>query len=341
MITYPQTILDFLQNHDGLGIEKQDNIAVINPDDLSLIELIHADFNNIFLVTENEQLINEAAKYKNIKIVKGNELKTGLEDKSISNIFIEKSALKYGDDKMRKEFRRILENCWCDLAIIENSIEANETVDTGKLEIIFAGSWYEKNEFEYKQDNNKIITVIYWNPPGFSEEEMESKEILEFVKVCENYCRIIENYLKFTVREFLENVLRALTEYYFKAFSLPESSGSDNTSKTYEAYNKKDVNKFFELLNLLSNFLGEHDLYLSNFDPYPEDDDKETNENSLANDLAEIYEDIKSNLNTFENGNLYDKQEVLWQWNFDWRGHTGDHLTFAFRAIHWKLQYLV
>ncbi len=101
-----------------------------------------------------------------------------------------------------------------------------------------------------------------------------------------------------------------------------------------------NVINFHVRLNELAGFLGKHDMYWSNFDPYPEDEDKETFEHSLSCDLAEIYEDIKSNLIVFEKGNLYDKQQTLWQWKFDWRGHTGDHLTFAFRAIHWKLQYL-
>ncbi|KXK55936.1 MAG: hypothetical protein UZ05_CHB002000373 [Chlorobi bacterium OLB5] len=94
---------------------------------------------------------------------------------------------------------------------------------------------------------------------------------------------------------------------------------------------------FFNLLNKLTAFLGIHDIYLSNFDPYPDDEDKEIMSMSLSCDIAEIYEDIKTNLNVWKYGNIYDKQEMIYQFKWDWQNHTGDHWTFAVRAIHWKL----
>jgi hypothetical protein len=131
-----------------------------------------------------------------------------------------------------------------------------------------------------------------------------------------------------------------LTEYYLKGFSLPQSNSSSNTSEIYEKYYKHSLNIFKEAMDAIIKLLGVHDTYWSNFNPYPDDNDTECFKHSLACDLAEIYEDIKYNLLGFGTGNLCDKQKTLWQWKFDWKGHTGNHLTFAFRAIHWKLQEL-
>ncbi len=162
-MTYPKEILDFLQNSDELGIKGEDNIAVICPVDLSIIELLHKEFNNIFLVSENEPLVEQAvSKYKNVKIFKGNEAKTRLEDKSINNIFIYKPEQYLDLDNNRIEFRRILKNYWSDLVIFENKFEQSNinTVTNEILEGLFAGSWYDKKEFEYEINNRKVTTII-------------------------------------------------------------------------------------------------------------------------------------------------------------------------------------
>lgn len=127
--------------------------------------------------------------------------------------------------------------------------------------------------------------------------------------------------------------------YYLNGFNFPNSCGGKANLQQAEFYSERNTDKFFDLLNNLSEFLDKHDIYISNFNPYPDDDDddKKVFESSLSNDLAEIYEDIKTNLNVWNNGNIYDKQEMVYQFKWDWEHHTGDHWTFAVRAIHWKL----
>ena len=343
MPIYSKQILEFLKNPDELDIKKEDKIAVICPVDLSLIDLLHEDFDNIFLITENKLLIEQVTeKYRNIKVKTGNEQRTGLDDNSIDNIFIEKTELKTDLNKIRIEFKRILRNYYSDLIYIENTnaLLKNENNSFEIIEKLFAGSWFEKTEFEFDSDNRKIKTIIYWNPPGFDEEELRSQTILEFVKACENYCEIFENFTVYGVKDFLFEIQKSLTDCYYKALFLPESCRSDrNDLSAHDIKMSKDKINFHIRFNELIKFFGKHDMYWSNFDPYPDEgEEKETYDHSLALDLAEIYEDIKSNLIVFKTGNLYDKQDTLWQWKFDWRGHTGDHTTFAFRAIHWKLQ---
>jgi len=150
---------------------------------------------------------------------------------------------------------------------------------------------------------------------------------------------VIESYSKYTVKKFLHNIQKTLVNYYLNGFNFPNSCGGKANLQQAEFYSERNTDKFFDLLNNLSEFLDKHDIYISNFNPYPDDDDddKKVFESSLSNDLAEIYEDIKTNLNVWNNGNIYDKQEMVYQFKWDWEHHTGDHWTFAVRAIHWKL----
>ncbi|MBX7221231.1 MAG: DUF5063 domain-containing protein [Blastocatellia bacterium] len=53
--------------------------------------------------------------------------------------------------------------------------------------------------------------------------------------------------------------------------------------------------------------------------------------NSLADDLADIYRDLKNGLALFQEGHL---SEAAWEWRFSFEIHWGAHLMSAQRAIH-------
>ena len=53
--------------------------------------------------------------------------------------------------------------------------------------------------------------------------------------------------------------------------------------------------------------------------------------NSLSDDLADIYRDIKEGLILYNRGMII---EAVWEWRFNFQIHWGAHLTGAQRAIH-------
>lgn len=63
--------------------------------------------------------------------------------------------------------------------------------------------------------------------------------------------------------------------------------------------------------------------YWDVFDPLLEAE-KEPVWNSLADDLADIYQDIKEDLVLFDAGQV---EEAVWQWRFHFLIHWGKHLT--------------
>lgn len=312
---YINEIVSFICDFDnGLNLEKDDTLLIISNDE-GIVKAFKKHCNNT-LSYFPENSLDEIIK---------------ITDKTLDYIVIDSSFNSFDAEVLRKTFRTKLKNHYSDVIIIEDNLAVNPQ----KLEMFFAGSWYEKKEFT-KENDSKL--TLYYNPPGFNSEELKSQEITEFIQSCEDYCTVIENYNKYSIKDFLYNVQKCLVNYYSKGFDFPDCCGSDGDIKISDQYSQKEVSKFFKMSNELLEFLGEHNVYWSNFSPYPIDDDKETYDHSLANDLAEIYEDIKGNFDGFTKGNIFDKQEMLWQFKFDWQGHTGDHWTFAVRAIHWKLQ---
>jgi hypothetical protein len=51
----------------------------------------------------------------------------------------------------------------------------------------------------------------------------------------------------------------------------------------------------------------------------------------LADDLADIYRDIKKGLDLYETGHV---TEALWDWNQSFHSHWGRHATSALHALH-------
>jgi hypothetical protein len=334
-MVYSKEIIEFIQSRDELNLEKKNSVAIVGVQDLSILELVKDASDNIFFISDDKTLTASVLKnFPNVKVIDANEENTKLEKKSIDYIFLDSSVNSFNINMIRKEFKRILKNCWDDVLIFESKeAKINEVV---KLNL-FAGSGCKIKGFE----ESKMI--ICYNPLGYDEEELKSKEIVEFYDACQKYCNVVENFKQYSVKKFLYEALKSLTNYYHKGFFLPSSSGSDfnniDSHKIKSDYQNKSKHFLYKPSDL-SKFLGEHDLYWSNFSPYPDDEDKEIFQSSLANDLDEIYDDLKSSLIVFNTKNIFNQQQVLWQWKFDWFGHTGDHITFVFKSIHWKLQEL-
>lgn len=337
-----QKIIKYIKDSEsGLSFELRDEckIAVILSDNNNNHENFATVSNHVFFITNNTSQYEQLKiTFPGLKLIKGDISKTSLPDKALHGIIVDSEIINYERTLVRNELRRISLNGWSDVIIIDE----NRIIHEEFLEFFFAGSGYKTKVFSSDDSKNEI--TIYHNPIGFNEDELKSKEITEFLSACENYCNVIENYSKYTVKDFLYNVQKTLVNYYSKGFQFPVSCGGKSNLQQAVSYSERNTGMFFDLLNTLTSFLDKHDTYFSNFNPYPDDnddnDDKDVMKMSLSCDIAEIYEDIKTNLNVWHFGNVFDRQEMIYQFKWDWQNHTGDHWTFAVRAIHWKLQEL-
>lgn len=331
-----QEIVKYIKDDEtGMGLDLEENIkAVIYFTNNKKIDDIFLSItNDMTIISEDIKFYAELiSKYNKLKLIEGNIINANLVNKSFDCIITDSGIINFDRVILRNELKRISSNGWSDVIIIDEK----KAITGDFLTFLYTGSGYETKVFSSNDSKNE--TVIYHNPIGFNEVELKVKEITDFLRACEDYCEVIENFEKYSVKDFLTKVQKTLLSYYLNGFLFPESCGGKVNLQQADSYSNKDTDKFFDLLNKLTTFLGIHDIYLSNFDPYPDDEDKEIMSMSLSCDIAEIYEDIKTNLNVWKFGNIYDKQEMIYQFKWDWENHTGDHWTFAVRAIHWKLQ---
>lgn len=343
---YSKDIVDFFKDYDtglGLYMDPDQKIAIIFSDKNEIDETFATISSNVYFVSKNIKRYEPLMKkYPGLKLVEGDLINTNLESKSINFVLTDSEIINYNCDAARNELNRISVTRDSEVVILDSEIK-NETygnITEDFLKFLYAGSGYETKNFkDGNHGDNPFYTKVYYSSIGFNESELQSKETIEFIEACENYCDVIVNFKNYTVKDFLYNVQKTLILYYLKGFELRECCGrARDTADGRDEQTRKQVD-FPHYLNSLTEFLENVEPYYSNFNPYPEDDDeKEVVQSALALDLAEIYDDLKSNLIAFKNGNIYDKQSIIWDWKFNWQGHTGNHWTFAVRAIHWKLQ---
>jgi hypothetical protein len=124
---------------------------------------------------------------------------------------------------------------------------------------------------------------------------------------------------------FLTNVGHSMAELYSIALSLP--AVGPETTDTDESPFKTD--KWDELHRSLREKIGPLDTYWTIFD-FTEK--QEPVQGSLAEDISEIYFDLKQSLHLEEIG--VPKSDVLFDWRLDFRSHWGRHLLGALTAIH-------
>ena len=89
-----------------------------------------------------------------------------------------------------------------------------------------------------------------------------------------------------------------------------------------------------QLYNLLKEKLGDWDGYIQVFDPTQ---DKEAIFGTLADDLADIYRDLKEGLVLNETHSAH-PEDIIWTWRLLYYSHWGHHALDALRTIHFRLQ---
>ena len=72
--------------------------------------------------------------------------------------------------------------------------------------------------------------------------------------------------------------------------------------------------------------------YYRSIEPYPVEADDEPSTGSLADDLADIWRDVKQGLLALESGTA--ETDVVWNWRDDFGAHWGRHAVDALAALH-------
>ena len=167
---------------------------------------------------------------------------------------------------------------------------------------------------------------------------------IRFTEIAREFCAAIDFAHEIDRTAFLVRIYRILPRLIGEAIELPalnlsdegdeEEDSTSTARKNHQRLTDTQWNEFYELLK---EKFGDWTLYLQVFDPTK---DKEAIFGSLADDLADIYRDLKKVL-TLREDDHSPVQNALWQWRFDYYVHRGHHAINALNAIHSRLEDLL
>ena len=165
-------------------------------------------------------------------------------------------------------------------------------------------------------------------------------ELIEsFAIPVRQFCSVIEAASTLERAEILGRVYPLLPKLMDQAIALPriekiEESADANSDDDLPKSSRSTHEERRRLFKLLLEKLGDWDQYWVIFDPTK---DMDAILGSLADDLADIYFDLKEGLALHESGES-EPDQVIWEWRFSFDIHWGEHALSALRTIHFRLQ---
>jgi len=143
-----------------------------------------------------------------------------------------------------------------------------------------------------------------------------------FVPLVQAYITLIETAATRTDYALLLECVRLLPQLYAWGYRLPDISPPDLDDIQTETV---------EMTRPLFARFGRYAHYRLVFDPLVDTDIVIAH---IADDLADIYHDLKHPLIRFEQGENTAQQLAIWEWQFTLRGHSGTHIVNVLRPIH-------
>jgi hypothetical protein len=151
------------------------------------------------------------------------------------------------------------------------------------------------------------------------------KESRTFADLARRYMDLIDRRNELTVADLLLQAHPLLASLYSAALTLPKVDGSDEIPKSRMPHEEWKV-----LYESFKAILGSRTMYRKVFDPY-DMKEGEPLEGSLADDLADVYRDLREGLELWDRGS---QEDAVWGWRFNFRIHWGEHTINAIRAIY-------
>ena len=156
---------------------------------------------------------------------------------------------------------------------------------------------------------------------------MNEIQIIErFAILVRQFCSVIDEAAKLDRAEILGRIYPLLPKLIDRAIALPKieeteeaedtQSDDDLPKKSHSTHEDRR-----QIYLLLQEKLGDWDQYCEIFDP---NKDMDPIGGSLADDLADIYFDLKEGLELHDSGES-EPGQVIWEWRFSFDIHWGEH----------------
>ena len=164
-----------------------------------------------------------------------------------------------------------------------------------------------------------------------------------FGVIARNFCSVVDSASSMDRTELLGRIYRILPKLIDEAISLPDVELRDSDGQiegtctpagSHIIPRQKELEDWDRLYKSLKDKLGDWDLYHQVFDPT---EDNEAIFGTLADDIADIYRDLKKGLNLDEMPQPR-PEDFIGEWRLLFYSHWGKHAMDALLTIHFRLQ---
>ena len=150
----------------------------------------------------------------------------------------------------------------------------------------------------------------------------ESSDITTFAYLVREFCNWAEGQPR-SEEEEVHIAIKLVASLYSGALSLPNNDpGEDIEEERVSDDQWKVIYRRFGALPF--------NYYFEFFSPAKLDDNEQVT-GDLADDLADIYRDLKAGLSLYDLGH---RQEAAWEWKSSFHIHWGRHASSALNALH-------
>ena len=156
-----------------------------------------------------------------------------------------------------------------------------------------------------------------------------SQEVIEFVTVANNYCQLAEGAFELDRRQLLTSALGILSNLYYRAINLPDIE----PLLEEQAEHLVTEEDWDYVHQTIQKILGRHDAYQEVFDPNIQYSETPVGA-SLAENFADIYQDIKNFISLYQIGTTEIMNDALWECRQNFEQYWGQKLVNALRAMH-------
>lgn len=162
-----------------------------------------------------------------------------------------------------------------------------------------------------------------------SEERVYSREVIEFTAVANEYCAFLESDSRYSGLQLLKFMQRILPLMYIKMLALGQDDGEP--SEDQEKFVAEADWQFVS--NRVMTLLGEANDFLEVFEEGIEFSERGV-PSGIAENLADIYQDIKDYLVAYSTGTADLMYDAIWYLNDNFNLYWGQKLVNTLRAVH-------
>lgn len=161
------------------------------------------------------------------------------------------------------------------------------------------------------------------------EEILNDEMVSAFVTRAAEYCTFVESTANFGKVDFIQKAIRLFSGLYAAVANMPEITNAT------ENVNEKFVKEtdWHRIYNQVHTKLGYHDDYIDVYDPVAKEY-QDVSIVSLADNFADVYQDLKDFVTLYSKGNEEVMMDALWEVRMNFEEYWGPKLLSALRTLH-------